>query len=143
VSWRSLSSKRCIRKRTKSLLYLWIYAIVVTKSVVKTLCWRPSRSEFIPAKNNKFIWPGPKARVRWVSNQSLATMSHIYKQTGKGIGALTMNKQIPVWKKEHEWLKECYSQCLQSSTLNLSIAFINLFDGLAGYPTFKKRLGRQ
>ncbi len=54
-----------------------------------------------------------------------------------------MKKQIPVWKKEHEWLKECYSQCLQSSTLNLSIAFINLFDGLAGYPTFKKRLGRQ
>jgi putative transposase len=49
-----------------------------------------------------------------------------------------MKKQIPVWKKEHEWLKECYSQCLQSSTLNLSIAFINLFDGLAGYPTFKK-----
>ena len=81
--------------------------------------------------------------VRWVWNQSLATMSQTYKEAGKGISALTMKKQIPVWKTEHEWLKECYSQCLQSSVLNLSQAFINFFDGRTGYPTFKKRQGRQ
>ena len=81
--------------------------------------------------------------VRFVWNQSLATMSQTYKETGKGISALTMKKQIPVWKTEYEWLKECYSQCLQSSVLNLSQAFINFFDGRAGYPTFKKRQGRQ
>lgn len=81
--------------------------------------------------------------VRWVWNQSLATMSQTYKETGKGVSALTMKKQIPVWKTEYEWLKECYSQCLQSSVLNLSQAFINFFDGRTGYPTFKKRQGRQ
>ena len=81
--------------------------------------------------------------VRFVWNQSLATMSQTYKETGKGISALTMKKQIPVWKTEYEWLKECYSQCLQSSVLNLSQAFINFFDGRAGYPTLKKRQGRQ
>jgi putative transposase len=81
--------------------------------------------------------------VRFVWNQSLATMSQTYKETGKGISAFTMKKQIPVWKTEHEWLKECYSQCLQSSVLNLSQAFINFFDGRAQYPTFKKRQGRQ
>lgn len=81
--------------------------------------------------------------VRWVWNQSLATMSQTYKETGKGVSALTMKKQIPIWKTEHEWLKECYSQCLQSSVLNLSQAFINFFDGRASYPTFKKRQGRQ
>jgi putative transposase len=81
--------------------------------------------------------------VRWVWNQSLVTMSQTYKETGKGISALTMKKQIPVWKKEHEWLKECYSQCLQQSLLNLSQAFINFFDGRAGYPTFKTRPSRQ
>ncbi|NJM62329.1 MAG: IS200/IS605 family element transposase accessory protein TnpB [Oscillatoriales cyanobacterium RU_3_3] len=81
--------------------------------------------------------------VRWVWNQSLATMSQTYKETGKGVSALTMKKQIPIWKTEHEWLKECYSQCLQSSVLNLSQAFINFFDGRAAYPTFKKRQGRQ
>jgi putative transposase len=70
-------------------------------------------------------------------------MSQTYKDTGKGISALTMKKQLPVWKKEHEWLKACYSQCLQQSVLNLSQAFINFFDGRAGYPTFKNRHGRQ
>jgi putative transposase len=81
--------------------------------------------------------------VRFVWNQSLAAMSQTYKETGKGISAFTMKKQIPVWKTEYEWLKECYSQCLQSSVLNLSQAFINFFDGRTGYPTFKKRQGRQ
>jgi putative transposase len=81
--------------------------------------------------------------VRWVWNQSLAAMSQTYKETGKGVSALTMKKQIPIWKTEHEWLKQCYSQCLQSSVLNLSQAFINFFDGRAAYPTFKKRQGRQ
>ncbi|WP_442948727.1 RNA-guided endonuclease InsQ/TnpB family protein [Nostoc sp.] len=81
--------------------------------------------------------------VRWVWNQSLATMSQTYKETGKGISAFTMKKQIPLWKTEHEWLKECYSQCLQSSVLNLSQAFINFFEGRTAYPTFKKRHDKQ
>lgn len=81
--------------------------------------------------------------VRWVWNHSLVTMSQTYKETGKGISALTMKKQIPVWKKEYEWLKVCYSQCLQQSVLNLSQAFINFFDGRSGYPTFKNRHGKQ
>ena len=81
--------------------------------------------------------------VRWVWNQSLAVMSKTYKQTGKGLSALTMKKQIPVWKQEFEWLTECYSQCLQQSVLNLSQAFINFFDGRAKYPTFKNRHSRQ
>lgn len=81
--------------------------------------------------------------VRWVWNHSLVTMSQTYKETGKGISALTMKKQLPVWKKEYEWLKNCYSQCLQQSVLNLSQAFINFFDGRARYPTFKSRHGRQ
>ena len=81
--------------------------------------------------------------VRWVWNQSLSVMSATYRETGKGVSALSMKKQIPVWKKEHEWLKECYSQCLQQSVLNLSQAFINFFDGRAQYPTFKSRYGWQ
>jgi putative transposase len=81
--------------------------------------------------------------VRWVWNQSLSVISLTYKETGKGVSALSMKKQIPLWKQEHEWLTECYSQCLQQSVLNLSQAFINFFDGRAQYPTFKNRHGRQ
>jgi putative transposase len=48
--------------------------------------------------------------VRWVWNQSLATMSQTYKETGKGISALTMKKQIPIWKTEFEWLNQYFGQ---------------------------------
>jgi putative transposase len=81
--------------------------------------------------------------VRWVWNQSLSVMTTTYKETGKGISAFDMKKQIPFWKVEHDWLKTCYSQCLQQSVLNLSQAFINFFDGRAQYPTFKSKYDRQ
>ncbi len=81
--------------------------------------------------------------VRWVWNQSLATMTATYQATGKGVTAMTMKKSIPLWKAEHEWLSECYSQCLQQSVLNLGVAFGNFFDGRAMYPTFKTRQGKQ
>lgn len=81
--------------------------------------------------------------ARWVWNQSLATMTATYQETGKGVTAMSMKKCIPLWKNEFEWLAECYSQCLQQSVLNLGVAFRNFFDGRAGYPTFKKRQGKQ
>jgi putative transposase len=81
--------------------------------------------------------------VRWVWNQSLATMTATYQETGKGVTAMTMKKSIPLWKAKFEWLSECYSQCLQQSILNLGVAFGNFFDGLCMYPTFKKRQGKQ
>ncbi|MFB2976043.1 RNA-guided endonuclease InsQ/TnpB family protein [Microseira sp. BLCC-F43] len=81
--------------------------------------------------------------VRWVFNQSLAKISQTYKETGRGVSAMDMKKQIPIWKQEHEWLSQCYSQCLQQSVLNLGAAFGNFFDGRTGYPTFKNRHGRQ
>lgn len=81
--------------------------------------------------------------ARWVWNQSLSVMTTTYKETGKGFSAFDMKKQIPFWKTEHDWLKTCYSQCLQQSVLNLSQAFINFFDGRAKYPTFKSKYDRQ
>jgi putative transposase len=69
--------------------------------------------------------------ARWLWNHCLAMMTETYKMTGKGLSAFTMKKQIPVLKVEYEWLKECYSQCLQQSVLNLSQAFQNFFEGRA------------
>jgi putative transposase len=81
--------------------------------------------------------------TRWLWNQSLCLMSQTYKETGKGVSAYDMKKRIPELKKEFEWLKETYSQCLQQSILNLSQAFINFFEGRAKYPTFKSKFDRQ
>ena len=81
--------------------------------------------------------------ARWLWNHCLSVMTETYKTTGKGISAFTMKKQIPALKIEHEWLKECYSQCLQQSVLHLSQAFQNFFEGRAKYPRFKSKHHRQ
>ncbi|MDB9496085.1 RNA-guided endonuclease TnpB family protein [Spirulina major CS-329] len=81
--------------------------------------------------------------ARWLWNHCLSVMTATYKTTGKGISAFTMKKQIPLLKAEHEWLKECYSQCLQQSVLNLSQAFQSFFAGRAQYPKFKSKHRRQ
>jgi putative transposase len=116
---------------------------MVLVTAINSIVLKAIKVRIYPSIEQQSHLAGAFGCVRWVWNQSLATMSQTYKETGKGVSALTMKKQIPVWKREHEWLKECYSQCLQSSVLNLSQAFINFFDGRAAYPTFKKRQGKQ
>ncbi len=128
--------KRCCAVREYLLSYL-------TKRDKGRVMLRSLKIRLYPTEWQKQHLAQAFGCVRWVWNQSLVTMSQTYKDTGKGISALTMKKQLPVWKKEYEWLKTCYSQCLQQSVLNLSQAFINFFDGRARYPTFKNRHGRQ
>lgn len=50
---------------------------------------------------------------------------------------------LPNLKKEYEWLKDPYSQCLQVVALNLSTAYKNFFDQRAMLPRFKSKHGRQ
>jgi putative transposase len=82
---------------------------------------------------------------RWLWNYCLGENNRIYQETGKGISAITMKKWIPVLKKQEDtqWLKETYSQCLQSSIINLGIAYKNFFEKRGGYPQFKSKYGQQ
>jgi len=52
--------------------------------------------------NCRFVW-------NWALNQINAT----YKERGKGLSSNEVKKQLPALKREHEWLKLTYSQCLQ------------------------------
>lgn len=81
--------------------------------------------------------------ARWFWNDSLSQTNQIYKETGKGLSQQGMNDRLPGLKKEFEWLKEPYSQVLQSVSLNLSRAFINFFEGQAKFPNFKSKHGKQ
>ena len=100
------------------------------------------------------IYPTPQQKVslaqafgttRWVWNHFLALTSQTYKETGKGISKYDMIKELPQLKKqeETEWLKQTYSQSLQSVCLNLSRAFVNFFEKRAKYPRFKSKFGKQ
>ncbi len=70
-------------------------------------------------------------------------MNQTYQDTGKGLSGYAVKKQIPQLKKEHEWLKLTYSQCLQQVCLNLGVAFNNFFERRAKYPRFKAKHGKQ
>jgi putative transposase len=75
--------------------------------------------------------------ARWWWNYALNKSNETYKETGKGL--------LPDLKKAEEtcWLAECYSQVLQATTLNLTTAYKNFFDGRARFPRFKSKHGKQ
>jgi putative transposase len=81
--------------------------------------------------------------ARWWWNYALNLNNETYKTTGKGLSRQGYNNRLPELKKEFPWLSECYSQVLQSVSLNLSQAFINFFEGRAKYPNFKSKHGKQ
>ena len=81
--------------------------------------------------------------ARWFWNYALNLCQETYKNTGKGLSRGYIQGLLPALKKEHEWLKEPYSQCLQVVALNLSTAYKNFFDKRAMLPKFKSKHGRQ
>lgn len=81
--------------------------------------------------------------ARWFWNNSLNATNELYKETGKGLSQIGMNARLPALKEEFPWLKDCYSQVLQSVSLNLSRAFINFFEGRASFPNFKSKHDKQ
>ena len=81
--------------------------------------------------------------ARWFWNYALNLCQETYKTTGKGLSRGYIQGLLPALKKEYEWLKEPYSQCLQVVALNLSTAYKNFFDKRAMPPRFKSKHGRQ
>jgi putative transposase len=83
--------------------------------------------------------------ARWWWNYGLNQCVETYKATGKSLSQSGLNSLLPKLKKEKdtEWLGDCYSQVLQSVSLNLSRAYQNFFEGRAKYPRFKSKHHRQ
>ena len=50
-----------------------------------------------------------------------------------------LSAQLPIWKENHPWLAETYSQCLQQAMKDLSQGFQRFFAGDAGFPKFHKK----
>ena len=50
-----------------------------------------------------------------------------------------LSAQLPIWKENHPWLANTYSQCLQQAMKDLSQGFQRFFAGDAGFPKFHKK----
>lgn len=74
--------------------------------------------------------------VRWFYNFALNLTSETYKAAGKGLSRNDIINLLPSLKKEHEWLSEPPSQCLQQVALNF-------FEKRTKYPNFKKKGQKQ
>ncbi len=98
-----------------------------------------------PTNSQKIILSQHFGSARWWWNYALNKCIETYQETGKGLTRSAMNSMLPGLKKqeETEWLKECYSQVLQSVSLNLSRAYLNFFAGRAKYPRFKSKFQKQ
>ena len=67
--------------------------------------------------------------ARWWWNYGLNQCIETYKATGKGLSQSGLNSLLPSLKKdeETEWLGECYSQVLQSVSLNAKPVHIKTY----------------
>ena len=82
--------------------------------------------------------------TRFVYNHMLALQIKMYKEQGKSYSKYDLVKIIPSLKKEHEWLKEVDSTCLQASIDDLDSAYQNFFREIKkgnnqGFPKFKTK----
>ncbi len=78
---------------------------------------------------------------RFLYNYFLDLKSKAWKERKASISGFTCKRMIPGLKKELPWLKECNSQSLQQSVLELEEAYRKFFDKRLpnGYPQFKKK----
>ena len=82
--------------------------------------------------------------TRFGYNHMLALQIKMYKEQGKSHSKYDLVKMIPSLKKEHEWLKEVDSTCLQASIDDLDSAYQNFFREIKkgnnqGFPKFKTK----
>jgi len=106
---------------------------------------RAVKVRLYPTDEQKTLLNQNMGAARWWYNHALNLCITTYKETGKGLSQIALNKVLPQLKKHEEtkWLANCYSQVLQSTTLNLTKAFKNFFDKRAKFPKFKSYHGRQ
>nr|WP_250125129.1 transposase [Chroococcidiopsis sp. CCMEE 29] len=104
-----------------------------------------STSSSIPKTEQQALLAQTFGCARWWWNYALNKSIEVYKQTGKGLGQVALNALLPKLKKQKDtqWLADCYSQVLQATTLNLTTAYKNFFDGRARFPRFKSKHGKQ
>jgi putative transposase len=82
---------------------------------------------------------------RWVYNDALALRVKLWQEKKESISWMKLSARLPVLKvmEGTEWLKEINAQSLCGQIINLEKAYKSFFKDGMGFPSFKKRSGRQ
>jgi putative transposase len=82
--------------------------------------------------------------VRFVYNHYRAVREGFYWDTGIGLNYNDCATDLAdILKVDYPWLKEADSQTMQQALKDLDRAYVNFFEGRAGYPAFHSKHGQQ
>jgi putative transposase len=106
--------------------------------MIATKCYR-FRLEPTREQEAQFLRFAGCRRFAW--NYGLARKQEVYKTTGKSIGYNALAAELVTLKKcpDTAFLKECHSQVLQQTLMDLDKAFTAFFEKRARFPRFKSR----
>ena len=102
---------------------------------------RAYRYRFYPTDEQKQILARTFGCVRYTYNWALRLSIGTYQQTGKGLSYKQLSAHLTALKQQAEtrFLNEVSCVPCQQGLRHLKRAYVNFFEGRAGYPTFKRR----
>jgi putative transposase len=106
--------------------------------MIVTRCYKFRLEPTVEQEQEFFRFAGCR---RFVWNWGLERKKAVYQETGKGISYKALAAELVQLKKQPEtaFLKECHSQVLQQTLMDLDKAFVSFFEKRAKFPKFKSR----
>jgi putative transposase len=98
-----------------------------------------------PSSEQEIILSKHFGCCRWIYNRSLEIKKKAWEVEKRNINRFALNKTLPILKrcKETSWLREVNSQSLQSSLINLDMAYTRFFRKKSSFPKFKSKDSHQ
>ncbi len=113
------------------------------KEAVSKKTKRAYKFRFYPTEEQKILLAQTFGCVRFVYNWGLSTRKTAFFQHGQSLSYHDLAAMLPDLKKAYPWLSDASSVPLQQALRHLDRAFVNVFEGRAQYPTFKKKQNEQ
>ena len=100
------------------------------------------RYQLYPTKAQRTAMQRSLDACRWVYNKTLEIRREAWKEQQESLSLYDTNKILTQWKREHSWLSNTFSQCLQEAQQRVDLAFQHFFRRVRnnekpGYPRFK------
>ncbi len=96
-----------------------------------------------PNKSQEILLNKHFNSCRFLYNLMLDCKKYAYSSHGKTISKIELVNEIPLLRKEFDWLSEIKAECLQNVGDQIDNAYKNFFRTRKGFPKFKKKTNHQ
>lgn len=103
---------------------------------------RTFKYRLYPTKAQQVAMKKSLDACRWVYNKTLEVRKTAWEERQESVSRYDTIRMLPDWKKEHPFLTNAYSQCLQEACIRVDLAFKAFFRRVKagqtpGHPRFK------